>query len=65
MHNFLEPTQYIGRNFFEVSKILGSWNIDSRVVMEDGKPHVVTMDVKIDRLNFHLENNIIVKATIG
>jgi len=36
-----------------------------RVSSQDGKHFIVTMDLRFDRINVHIDNGIITKADIG
>lgn len=36
-----------------------------RVEYEDGEYFIVTMDLRIDRVNFSIENNIVISSHIG
>lgn len=36
-----------------------------RVVYEDGEYFIVTMDLRMDRVNFSIENNIVISSHIG
>jgi hypothetical protein len=37
-------------------------NMSVRVTMEDGKNYMVTMDLRFDRINVHVENGVISKV---
>lgn len=37
----------------------------TRVIVIDGTPQAVTQDLREDRLNFEVENDLVVKCTVG
>lgn len=39
--------------------------IDYRVTMRDGQPYIITQDLKFNRINLVIENNLVTKADIG
>ena len=38
---------------------------DSRTTIEDGKPYIITCDLRFDRVNFEIENGLVIKANLG
>ena len=49
-------TEYVGKSIEEAKKYAEDGGFIVRIVEEDGKSHMLTMDVKSNRLNFRLRN---------
>lgn len=49
-------TEYVGKPIEEAKKYAEDGGFIVRIVEEDGKSHMLTMDVKSNRLNFRLRN---------
>lgn len=60
-----EDQTYVGRNYDEVSKeLFGKKTLHRRTVI-DGNSMLVTRDLRFDRLNFEVDNDIITKVYRG
>ncbi len=55
----------IGKNYDKVSSLLKKEQIQFRVKTYNGNACMLTCDMKIDRLNFTVENDLITKVTFG
>ncbi len=55
----------IGMSYDDAKKICDENNIWLRMTMRDGERFIITMDLRMDRLNVHIENDLIVKSKIG
>lgn len=51
----------IGKNIDIVEYLCRTKNVNYRFIEIDGEPSIITMDLKFDRLNFVVENNLVVK----
>ena len=58
-------TKYIGLNISQAFKLASQQDYKARIVEENGKGYVVTTDFLPNRLNFVVENNLIIKVTLG
>lgn len=65
MKQQLLTQNFIGSEIQATFKKLRQYNVDFRVVMQDGRENIITMDYREDRLNFHVENNIITHQFLG
>ena len=54
----------IGMTEEDSIKLISENDINYRIVMRDSKPYIITCDLKMDRLNLEIENNIIIKCGI-
>ena len=61
----MKETEYIGLTIEEAQKLAGEQGTETRVVREDGKNYMVTMDFHPDRLNFGVDKGIITEVTTG
>lgn len=59
------PEKYIGLTLKEAIEQAGKEGLQSRVKVFNNIPQRVTADHKPDRLNFHVENNIVEDVTLG
>jgi hypothetical protein len=57
--------QVIGKTVDEAKALCESANMRLRITRTDGVAHIVTMDYRTDRVNVHVENGKVTKATIG
>jgi hypothetical protein len=58
-------TKYIGLNISQAFKLASQQDYKARIVEENGKSYAVTTDFLPNRLNFVVENNLIVEVTLG
>jgi len=58
-------TDLIGRSEEEVKNILTKREINFRISSRDGSYYILTQDYRINRLNLHIENGIVIKITRG
>lgn len=49
----------------EAINIIKSNNLTPRIIQEDNIPYMITMDVRLDRVNIRLEKNKVVTVDIG
>ena len=56
--------QVIGMTEEDGGKLISENDINYRIVMRDSKPYIITFDLRMDRLNLEIENNIIIKCEI-
>lgn len=56
---------FIGLTKDEALNLCKERNLRSRITMENGQSFIVTMDYRLDRINFHIENNIVVNQKRG
>ena len=56
---------FIGLTKDEDLNLCKERNLRSRITMENGQSFIVTMDYRLDRINFHIENNIVVSQKRG
>jgi hypothetical protein len=54
-----------GKNKDEVIAKCKSRGYDVRITNEDGRAHIVTHDLRLDRVELQVENGIVTKANIG
>jgi hypothetical protein len=57
--------QIVGKTLDQAKALCESAGMRLRITREDGEAKIVTMDYRTDRVNVHLENGKVVKATIG
>ena len=55
----------IGMPETDAYKLCKENGYDSRTTIEDGKPYIITCDLRFDRVNFEIENSIVIKANLG
>lgn len=55
----------LGKTEEEAKLLASSSGFSTRVVQRDDEKFVVTMDLRFDRLNLYIENNIVIKSNIG
>ena len=56
--------QVIGISEEDGIKLISENDINYRIVIKDSKPYIITCDLRMDRLNLEIENNIIIKCEI-
>ena len=56
--------QVIGISEEDGIKLISENDINYRIVVKDSKPYIITCDLRMDRLNLEIENNIIIKCEI-
>jgi len=49
----------------DASAIVTDQGLTVRIVARDGEYYAVTKDYRTDRVNFSIENGVVVKATVG
>ena len=61
LRNFglITPSEYIGKVYQEARIYAEDGGFSTRIVEEDGVSYMLEMDVKSDRLNFRINNNIV------
>ena len=60
-----KPDSLVGMPLKKVQAACDAAEVLHRVVEIDGKPQMVTMDYRPERLNFAVENAVIIKVTTG
>jgi hypothetical protein len=55
----------IGMSETDAYKLCKENGYASRTTIEDGKPYIITCDLRFDRVNFEIENGLVTKANIG
>jgi len=60
-----KPDSLVGMPLKKVQAACDAAEVLHRVVEIDGKPQMVTMDYRPERLNFAVENGVIIKVTTG
>lgn len=55
----------MGNTAEEARKICNENNLEFRITLEDGKSYVITDDLRVDRINAHIENGIVTKVNRG
>lgn len=64
-NNIQSDNDFIGLTKDEAFKLCEQLGLKYRVIMEDDEPFIVTMDFKFDRINFHIQNNLVVSQKRG
>lgn len=61
LRNFgmITPNEYIGKLYSDARKYAEDGGFTTRIVEENGVSKMLEMDVKADRLNFRIKNNIV------
>ena len=54
-NGIFSPTEYVGKTLEEAKKYAEEGGFIVRIVEEDGHAHMLTMDVKPNRLNFRVK----------
>jgi hypothetical protein len=57
--------QVVGKTVDEAKQLCEQAGFQLRLTMEDGKAYICTRDYRTDRVNVHVENGKVTKATIG
>jgi len=67
LRNFgmITPDEYIGKSYADARKYAEDGGFTTRIVEENGNLFMLTMDVKSNRLNFRLKNNIVIDVYGG
>lgn len=60
-----EEKEFLGKTIEEAREICKNTNRQFRVIMEDGKGNMITMDCRFDRVNFDVEKGIVTKVSKG
>lgn len=55
----------LGRSYDEVTKELRDRGVNYRVAVRNGNNRFLTQDVKLDRINLYVENDIVTKVHRG
>ena len=61
----ITQSEYKGKTLEEATKYANDGGFTTRVVEEDGKPFMLTMDFRSDRLNFRVLNGFVIEAYGG
>lgn len=64
-NNIQSDNDFIGLTKNEAFKLCEQRGLKYRVIMEDDEPFIVTMDLKFDRINFHVQNNLVISQKRG
>lgn len=56
---------FVGMQKEDALKLCAERGLKARVTMENGQSFIVTMDYRMDRVNFHINNNVIVSQKRG
>ena len=61
LRNFgmITPNEYVGKSYVDARKYAEDGGFTTRIVEENGVSKMLEMDVKADRLNFRIKNNIV------
>lgn len=67
LRNFgmITPDEYIGKSYGDARKYAEDGGFTTRIVEENGVSKILEMDVKSNRLNFRIKNNIIIDVYGG
>lgn len=55
----------VGKTHEEATEIAHSMGLTTRLTKKDGEYYICTQDLRMDRMNFEIENNIVTKANRG
>lgn len=58
-------SDYIGMLFVDAVVLAAKRNLDCRIVSRDGKGSMVTMDYKLNRLNFSIDKGVVCEVSRG
>ena len=61
----VDPLEYRGLIINEAEQIATQNGFTTRIVESDGKSLIVTMDLKPNRLNFRVKNNVVIDVYPG
>lgn len=64
-YGMITESHYVGKTFEDASELAKNCGFTVRVVEKDGNAFIVTADVKTDRINFRLKNNIVIGVQGG
>lgn len=62
---YFRNDDYIGMEKTQAFKLCASRGLGYRVVQENGVSFMVTMDIRMDRLNFNIDNDVVVSFHMG
>jgi len=67
LRNFglITPSEYVGKTYKEARQYAIDGGFTTRIVEENGVSYMLTMDVKGDRLNFRIKNDIVIDVYGG
>jgi hypothetical protein len=67
LRNFglITPSEYVGKTYQEARQYAIDGGFTTRIVEENGVSYMLTMDVKGDRLNFRIKNDIVIDVYGG
>ena len=55
----------VGKTYSYVKEVCEKDNITLRLLREDDKNHIMTMDIRLDRINVEVDNGIVTKCDVG
>lgn len=55
----IDLDKYLEKSLEEAEKIAKEDGLETRITKEDGCSYFITMDIRIDRINFELESGIV------
>lgn len=56
---------FIGMEKKDAMALCEKRGLKGRVTAEDGEAFIVTLDYRLDRVNFHIQNNIVISCKRG
>lgn len=57
--------ELVGKSEEEATILAESKGYTVRIMFKNGEPYIGTCDVRLDRINFHIEDDFVVKYYIG
>lgn len=63
--NTMSDNDFIGMSKEDAFKLCEQRGLIHRVTMENGQAFIVTMDYRMNRVNFHIDNNVVVSQKRG
>lgn len=64
-NGIIEKREYLGKTLQEANEYAINGGFITRIVEIDGNPIMITADVKSNRLNFRVRNNIVIDVHGG
>ena len=56
---------FVGMPKEQALEICSQRGLSARITRDNGQSFIVTMDYRMDRINFHIENNVVVSQKRG
>jgi hypothetical protein len=56
---------HVGKKIKDLTRILNTYDVDFRIMVQDGVKYLGTADLNRERLNFHVEKGIITHQSLG